>query len=148
MAVNIPQIGDVLGSHVMAFTFGVSSDSPDVDISTVAGAQALVNINDVNIRVEKVETQVVTAFDGATSLAFTIGDGDDADGYWTDTLMDFASTAAVFNSPATTVGYAAGKTYTSTDTIDLTVTGGMTAGKAKVRISYRIGVDTDLDADT
>jgi len=144
MAVNIPQIGDELGYHVMAFTFGVASDSPDVEISSSTGAQALVNINDVNVQVMKVETQVVKAFDGATTLAFTIGDDVDSDGYWTDTLFVFSSTAAVFNSPATTVGYADGRLYTSTDTIDLVVTGGMTAGSAKMRITYLLGADSDL----
>ncbi len=148
MAVNIPQIGDELGYHVMAFTFGVASDSPDVEISSSTGAHALVNINDVNVQVMKVETQVVKAFDGATTLAFTIGDDVDSDGYWTDTLFVFSSTAAVFNSPATTVGYADGRLYTSTDTIDLVVTGGMTAGSAKMRITYLLGADSDLSPNT
>lgn len=148
MAVSIPQVGDVRGYHIMAFTFGVASDSPDVSISTAAGAQALVNVNDVNVFVEGIETQVVTAFDGATTLAFEIGDGDDSDGYWTDTGFNYAATAAVFNSAATTVGFSAGKLYTSTDTIDLTVTGGMTAGLAKARIKYFLDVDTDLSPNT
>jgi hypothetical protein len=138
MAVNIPQIGDELGYHVMAFTFGVASDSPDVEISSSTGAQALVNINDVNVQVMKVETQVVKAFDGATTLAFTIGDDVDSDGYWTDTLVRISSTRLCSILPP--LRWICRRTFVHhTDTIDLVVTGGMTAVSAKMRITYLLG---------
>ena len=126
-------------------TFGATGESPDVSIgSTTTGAVALININEPNVFVHSIESQVVVAFDGATSLEFSIGDGDDSDGYWTDTLFVPTSSGAVFGNMASSVGYAAGKLYTGSDTIDLTITGGLTAGKAKLRIDYSLGVDTDL----
>jgi hypothetical protein len=148
MAFNIPQIGDELGEHVAAFTVGLSSDtSVDVNFSTSTGVNAIVN--DVNVLVKDISAQIITAFDGATSLAFEIGDGDDSDGYWTDTLLVFSSSGAVFSNPASTLAYSAGKLYTSTDTIDVTITGGvLTAGKAKFLITYELGADTNLAPGT
>jgi hypothetical protein len=145
-ALNIPGIGKRIGQHWLAvMTFGATGESPDVSIgSTSTGVVALFNVNESDVFVHSIEKQVVIAFDGATTLAFEIGDGDDSDGFWTDTLFDFASSGAVFANMASSVGYAAGKLYTGSDTIDLTITGGLTAGKAKLRIDYTLGADTDL----
>jgi hypothetical protein len=145
-ALNIPGIGEALGRNYMrVMTFGATGESPDVSIaSTTTGAVVLANVNEADVFVHDIEKQVVIAFDGATSLEFTVGDGDDVDGYWTDTLFVPTTSDAVFGNMATTVGYAQGKMYTSSDTIDLGITGGLTAGKAKLRFTYSRGVDTDL----
>ncbi len=143
---EIPGIGEALGRNYMrAMTFGATGESPDVSIaSTTTGAVVLANLNEANIFVHNIEKQIVIPFDGATTLALEIGDGDDPDGYWSDTLMNPTTSDAVYGNMASTVTYALGKLYTSSDTIDLTVTGGLTAGKAKLRFTYSRGVDTDL----
>jgi len=146
-ALNIPSEGERVGRYMRTVTFGTATASPDVTITTT-GTQtvALANINEANVFVEKVEAQVIEAL--TSTVTITIGDGDDADGYWTDTLFLPASTAATFNVADTTVGYAAGKLYTSSDTIDIVATGANSAGLAKVRITYFRGADTDLAPDT
>lgn len=145
-ALDIPGIGEALGRNWMrVMSFGATGESPDVSIaSTTTGAVVLANLNEANIFVHDIEKQIIIPFDGATSLAFEIGDGDDSDGYWTDTLLVPTTSDAVYGNMASTVAYAQGKLYTSSDTIDLIVTGGLTAGKANLRFTYSRGVDTDL----
>lgn len=149
-ALDIPGIGEVPGRvYQRVVTFGDTGESPDVGIaSTTTGAVALINLNEANIFIHNLEKQVVVAFDGATSLEFSLGDGDDPDGFWTDTLFVPTTSDAVFGNMASTVAYAQGHLYTSSDTIDLTITGGLSAGKGKLRVTYSRGVDTDLNPAT
>lgn len=151
-ALEIPGIGEPLGQRqVRVLTFGASGESPDVIIGSGTGTTALVNIQEANVFVENVESQVVmkvcTAAAGA--VAMTIGDSDDVDGYWTDTLLNVAATSAVFANMATTVGYAAGRLVTSTLSINLVKASALaSAGKVRLRITYVRNADTNLNAAT
>jgi hypothetical protein len=157
MAINIPGAGERLGrEYIRAFTFGNSSDAEialDTGLlATGTSTYGLVNINEPGVFVKSLELQVVAKFTTSTGT-FIIGDSDDPDGYWTDTLFNGAATGAVFGNMATSVGYAAGKVYTSTHVINLTkgdaaasAISASSLGKAKIR--YIRGCDTDLNANT
>jgi len=140
-AFNLPQIGDAIGRHSAVFTFGPSSDA-EVAISSATGAQAIININEPGVMIHDMKIQIVTAFDGDTSLELTIGDTD-VDGFMTDTLFGWGSSGAVYANLASTLAYALGRVYTTSDVINLSITGGATAGLAKVFIDYETGVDSD-----
>jgi hypothetical protein len=149
-ALDIPGVGENLGKHIRIMTFGAVGESPDVAIGSGTGTTALVNINEPNVFVESIESQVVLAIATAGSLvAMTIGDGDDVDGYWTDTLQNVAATSAVFANQASSLGYFGGKLYTVTDTIDLKkVVAKASVGKVRLRVRYWRGVDTNLNPAT
>jgi len=157
MAINIPGVGERLGrEYVRAFTFGNSSDAEialDTGLlATGATTYALVNINEPNVFIKGIDVQIVAKFTTSTGT-FVIGDGTDTDGFWTDTLFNGAATGAVFGNMATSVGYGAGKLYTSTDTIDLVKDNAAastisTASLAKARVHYIRGCDTNLQANT
>jgi len=148
-AIDIPGVGEGLGRFVRMFTFGTATASPDVAFTTGTGTTTLVSVKEANVLVESIDLQVVEAAATAGSGGNLIGDGVDTDGYWTDTLADFASTAAVFNNMSTSVGYGAGKLYTTTDTIDF-VHAPATAkkGLVRARITYSRGADTNLNPAT
>jgi len=151
MAIDIPGVGESLGRFSKIMTFGASGESPDVTIGSGTGTTALININEANVFVENLESQVVlkvcTAGTGAVSM--TIGDGTDVDGFWTDTLLNVAATSGVFANMATTVAFSQGKLYTSSDTIDLVKAAALaSAGKVRLRITYRRGTDTNLNPAT
>ena len=150
-ALEIPGVGEALGRHIREFSFGASGESPDVTIGSGTGTTALVNIQEPNVFIEDLETQVViavcTASTGAVSM--TIGDSDDVDGYWTDTLLNVAATSGDFANMTTTVAYAQGHLVTSTLSINLIKGSALaSAGKVKCRITYWRGVDTDLNPAT
>jgi len=144
-ALIIPGEAEAVGRFVRELTWGVSGESPDVSVAS-AGTYSLINVNEANVLVEKIESQVVIAH--TATAVITIGDSSDVDGYWTDTLYELGTSAAVFNSPATTVGYAAGRLYTSSQSIDVVITGTMAAGKSKLRVTYSRGVDTSIGPAT
>jgi hypothetical protein len=148
-AINIPGVGEGLGRFIRVFTFGTSTASPDVVITSGTGVTTLVSIDEPNVFVESIDLQVIEALATAGSGISLIGDEVDSDGFWTDTLGNFAATAAVFNNMATSVGYGGGKLYTVTDTIDF-VRGIATAkkGLVKARITYSRGNDTTLNSAT
>lgn len=141
-ALTIPGIGERTGlTYIRTMTWGHSSESPDVGCTT-GGTVPIIRITEANVFVEKLEAQVVEANTGTTVLV--IGDGDNTEGWWTDTLYLLDSSAPVYNVPTTAIGYAAGKLYTSSDTIDIVFTGVLAAGKNKMRVSYHRSADTDL----
>lgn len=143
---KIPGIGEETGiTYMRQMTWGHSDESPDVTCAT-GGTEPIISITEANVFVEKLEAQVVVANTGTTVLI--IGDGDNTDGWWTNALYGVGSSAAVYNSPDSSVGYAAGKLYTSSDTIDIVFTGLLAAGKNRMRITYHRGADTDLIPDT
>ena len=149
MAITIPGEGEKVGRYIRAFTIGLAAESPDVDLSTSTGTLTvnLVNITEPNVFVHRIDKQVVMQFDTAT-LTFTIGDSTDPDGYWTDTLFNLSASGSVFDNMATSVGYGAGKLYTSTQAIQLVQSTKISAGKAKLLIEYERGADTDLNPAT
>ena len=157
-AINIPGVGEKLGvEYIRAGTFG-GSTSADVQfdtlvLSTSAGVYPIVNINEAGVWVKDIDVQVVSKLTTSTGT-FVIGDSDDADGYWTDTLIVGTSTGAVFNKSASSVGYAGGKVYNSTHVINVTKGGAAASASVstslvKYRIRYIRGMsDTDLNANT
>jgi len=150
-ALNIPGVGESLGRFSKIVTFGASGESPDVTIGSGTGTTALININESDVFVENLESQVVMKIctAGTGAVAMTIGDGTDVDGYWTDTLLNVAATSAVFANMATTVAFSQGKLYTSCDSIDLVKASALaSAGKVRLRITYRRGADTTLNPAT
>jgi len=149
-ALEIPGVGEPLGqTQVRIMTFGASGESPTVNIGSGTGTTALFNINEPNVFVEKIESQVVLKISSAGTGAMTIGDSDDVDGYWTDTLLLITTTAAVFNNMATTVAYAQGRLYTATQTIDLIKASAIASvGKVRLRISYFRNADTNIKPAT
>jgi hypothetical protein len=140
-ALNIPGVGERIGPiYQRVMTYGATAESPDVSFATATGDVILININEANVFVYSLEAQNVIAYD---TTAMIVGDGDDTDGWWTDTLLDH-TTDGVFNW-TTGVGYGTGKLYTSSDTIDINVSvAKATTGKTKFRITYQRGVDTDI----
>jgi len=154
MTINIPGIGEELGVEYTRMTsFGLSSNAEialDTCIQSTALAQyALVNINEPNVFIKNVEIQVAAELTSSTGL-FTIGDTDDVDGYWTDTLIVGTATSAVWANMATTVAYAQGKLYTSSSVIELGNTGAAVSavGSAclvNLRVTYKRGCDTNLN---
>jgi len=150
MAISIPGVGEGLSKFVTrTFTFGTATASPDVSVTTGTGLTTLVNINEANVFVKSFDLQVIEVLATAGTAANTIGDSDDADGYWTDTLANLAATAAVFANMATSVAYAGGRLYTVTDVISLTRgTAGAKKGLVKARIQYMRNADTNLNPAT
>lgn len=156
-ALEIPGVGEKLGvPYVKAFTFGGSSDA-DVHLSstqlgTAGGVVPLININESGIYIEALDVQVAAKLTTSTGT-FTIGDSDDADGFWTDTLLVGTTTSASFNKMASTVGYGAGKVYTSSHIINVTKAGAAAstisaASLVKCKVKYIRGCDTDLNPNT
>lgn len=150
MALDIPGVGEPVGQVMKrVMTFGGSAESPTVSIGSGTGVTALFNINEPNVYVQSIEPQVIIITSTNASANILIGDEVDSDGYWTDTLLNVGATSAVFANMATTVGYAAGKLYTTTDTIDLVKnTAVASVGKIKLRITYWRNADTNLNVAT
>ena len=144
-ALIIPGEAEAVGRFVRELTWGVSGESPDVSVAS-AGTYSLISVNEANVLVEEIESQVVIAH--TATAVITIGDSDDVDGFWTDCLYLPNSSGATFNAPATTVGYAAGRLYTSSQSIDVVITGTMSAGKSKLRVVYSRGMDTSIGPAT
>ena len=67
------------------------------------------------------ETDFTDSGGGITSLAYTVGDGDDADIYLSSTEVETSGTEIDYKV-ATNTGIANGKVYTSADTIDFAFT--------------------------
>ena len=156
-AINIPGVGEKLGvEYTRVVTFGGSSNA-DVHLSstilsTVGGAVALININEPNVFVKNMQLQVAAKLTTSTGT-FTIGDSDDADGYFTDTAIVGTSTAANFNDMSTAGGYGMGKRYTLSHVINVTKAGAAASvisanSVAKVRVTYVRGVADSLNANT
>ena len=75
-----------------------------------------------NTFVVEVKVRIVTAFGGTTPL-ITIGDGDDADGFFTSAEIAPATAIAGYKSSLKGAQpYAGGKIYTAADTIDAVIT--------------------------
>jgi hypothetical protein len=144
-ALDIPGIGERTGErYIRVVDFGYTGENVDVEVAAT-GDVALININEPNVFVHSLDKQVVQVFNSGASHKVIIGDCDDSDGYWTDTLFLSTTCDAVFANAATTVAYAAGKLYTATDIIAVNFsTAAPTAGRARLRIEYSRGVDTDL----
>jgi hypothetical protein len=145
-ALNIPGIGERTGErYIRTVDFGFTGETGvDVEIAAT-GDVALININEPNVFVHSLDKQVVAVLNAAATFTINIGDGADSDGYWTDTLFLSTTCDAVFANAGTTVAYAAGKLYTTTDVINVNNAGSaLTAGHVKLRIEYSRGVDTDL----
>jgi hypothetical protein len=149
-AITIPGIGEpAIGTMRHVVSFGAATTSPDVILGTSTGEFPVFEVEE-GVFVTNIEMQVVEAFDGATALDLSIGDTDNAAGWWTDTLANvIGSSAAVYNSPSSAVTYAGGKRYNAHEEIDISfVAGTVTAGKANLRISYNRETDTDLAPST
>lgn len=145
-ALNIPGIGERTGErYIRTVDFGFTGET-GVDVALAAtGDAALVNINEPNVFVHSLDKQVIAVFNAAATFTVNIGDCEDDDGYWSDTLFLSTTCDAVFANAGTTVAYAAGKLYTTTDIIAVNIaTSALTAGHARLRIEYSRGVDTDL----
>ena len=140
-ALDIPGVGERVGRYVRTVEFGFTGESVDVEVAA-AGTYALANINEPNIMVHKIDKQVVMAFNATAVMV--IGDCDDTDGYWLDTLFLSSVCDAVFANQSTAHAYYGGRLYTTTGVIDLNTTGAVSAGRAKLRIEYSRGMDTDI----
>ena len=150
-ALEIPGIGEPLGQTIKrVVSFGATGESADVTIGSGTGTTALINIQEPNVFVKSVEKQVVVAVCTATGgIAMTIGDSDDVDGYWTDTLLLETTTETAWANQATTVGYAQGRLVTSSLSINLVKgTALASAGKVRLRITYIRNADTNLNPST
>jgi len=95
-----------------------------------------------NTFVKEVAVQTLTAVAGGSVI---IGDGDDCDGYWTDTLLDPATTTA-YPVPQSTQAnaYRYGKDYTAADTIDLMTSANPSAGKLMIQVTYALEAVSDV----
>lgn len=154
MAIDIPGVGERLGQvYVRAFTFGNSTGAEvalDTGLlATGTSVYGLININEPGVYVKDFQLQIVSKFTTSTGT-FIIGDTDDEDGYWTDTLFAGTATGAVFGNMATTVGYAAGHVYTAPGVINLTkklaaASAASASSLAKAKIIYIRGCETDLN---
>lgn len=144
-ALDIPGIGERIGDrYIRTVSFGFTGETVDVEIAATGDA-AVININEPNVFVHSLEKQVAAVLAAAATFQIIIGDCDDSDGYWTDTLFLSTTCDGVFANAGTTVAYAAGKLYTTTDIIAVNNAGSaLTAGNCKLRIEYSRGVDTDL----
>jgi hypothetical protein len=140
-ALDIPGIGERVGRFIRTVDIGYTGEGADVTIAA-AGTYAIANINEPNVMVHKIDKQVIIPFTATGSL--TIGDTDDVDGYWLDTLFLSSVCDEVFANQSTVHAYFGGRLYTSTNVIDLVKTGALAAGKARLRIEYSRGVDTDI----
>lgn len=156
-ALEIPGVGERVGrEYVRAATFGGSSNADIVFdtgvLATGASVYPIININEAGVYIKDIDVQVVSKLTTSTGT-FTIGDSDDADGYWTDTLLVGTSTGAVYNKSASTVGYAGGKLYTSSHVINVTKGGAaasasVSSSLVKFKVRYIRGCDTNLNANT
>jgi hypothetical protein len=144
-ALDIPGVGERVGRYIRTLDVGFTGEGADVTV-TSAGTYALFNINEPNVMVHKIDKQVIIPFTATGSL--TIGDTDDVDGYWLDTLFLSSVCDAVFANQSTVHAYYGGKLYTSTNIIEMVKTGDLAAGKARLRIEYSRGVDTDIKPAT
>ena len=144
-ALDIPGVGERVGRYIRTVDFGFTGEGADVTV-TAAGTYALANINEANVIVHAIDKQIIIPFT-ATSVMI-MGDCADCDGYWTDALLLSSVCDVVFANQATTVGYFGGRLYTATDIIELETTGAVAAGKARLRIEYSRGVDTDIKPAT
>ena len=145
-ALDIPGIGERTGErYIRTVDFGYTGET-GIDVAVAAtGDVALININEPNVFVHRLDKQVVAVLNAAATFQIIIGDCDDSDGYWTDTLFLSTTCDAVFANAGTTVAYAQGKLYTATDIIAVNNAGSaLTAGHVRLRIEYSRGVDTDL----
>lgn len=97
--------------------------------------------------VDEVKMQIATAFDG-TAPALTVGDGDDADGYFSAADIGvLVATAGFKSSKKSGQPYAGGKLYSVGDTIDVAVTAGSgTAGRFRLALTFRLNADRNLFA--
>jgi hypothetical protein len=146
-ALEIPGIGERIGERYQRIIdFGFTGEASVDVVVTAAGAYPVVNINEPNVFIHKIDKQVVADFN-STAVCGDIGDTD-VDGYWTDCLFLPAATQAVFANVTTTVAYAAGRLYTTTDVINVTLTNAVTEGNARLLIEYSRGVDTDITPAT
>ena len=144
-ALSIPGVGERVGRYIRTVDFGFTGTGADV-IVTAAGTYALANIDEANVLVHKIDKQVQDPFNATAVMV--IGDCDDTDGYWLDTLFLSSVCDAVFANQSTVHAYFGGRLYTTTGVIDLNTTGAVTAGHAKLRIEYSRGVDTDITPAT
>ena len=144
-ALDIPGVGERIGRYIRTVDFSFTGDGGDV-IVTAAGTYALANINEANVIVHKIDKQVIIPF--TATAVMVIGDCDDTDGYWLDTLFLSSVCDAVFANQSTVHAYFGGRLYTATDVIDLNTTGAVAAGKARLRIEYSRGTDTDVKPAT
>lgn len=140
-ALSIPVLGERVGRYIRNVEFGFTGEGADVTV-TAEGTYALVNINEANVMVHKIDKQVSMPF--TATAVMVIGDCDDTDGYWLDTLFLSSVCDAVFANQSTVHAYYGGRLYTTTGVIDLNTTGAVGAGKARLRIEYSRGVDTDI----
>ena len=155
-AIEIPGVGEKLGvEYVRVGSFGGSSDADvafdTLVLSTGAGVYPIVNIREPGVWIEGIELQVVSRLTTSTGT-FIIGDAADPDGYWTDTLLVGTSSGAAFNRSASSVGYAGGKVYTSSNVINVTKGGAaasasVSSSLVKYRVRYVRGRNTDLNAN-
>jgi len=149
-ALDIPGIGERTGErYIRTMNFGFTGET-GIDAALAAtGDVALININEPNVFVHKIDKQIFVPFAAGATFAMCIGDCDDSDGYWSDTVFLSTTCDAVFANMSTTVAYAQGKLYTATDIIGVNVvTTAVTAGNCRLRIEYSRGVDTDLNPAT
>jgi hypothetical protein len=149
-ALDIPGIGERIGDrYTRIVDFGFTGET-GIDVALAAtGDVALININEPNVFVHKLDKQVRTVFNAAATFTINIGDCDDSDGYWSDTLFLSTTCDAVFANAASTLAYWNGKLYTATDIIAVNVaTNAVTAGSCRLRIEYTRGMDTDLSPAT
>mgnify|MGYP001305436819 CR=1 FL=1 len=144
-ALDIPGVGERVGRHIRTVEFGYTGETVDVAVAA-AGTYALANIEEANVIVHKIDKQVVMPFNATAVMV--IGDCDDTDGYWLDTLFLSSVCDAVFANQSTVHAYYGGRLYTTTGVIDLHTTGAVTAGRAKLRIEYSRGQDTDITPAT
>ena len=157
MTMNIPGIGEETGvEYTRMSSIGASTGAEialdTVFLSTTATSYAMININEPNVLVKSIELQVAAVLTTSTGT-FTIGDTADGDGYWTDTLLVPTTTGAVWSNMATSVGYGAGKLYTTSDVISLVKAGAAASALGassllNFRVTYRRGMDTDLQPST
>lgn len=156
-ALNIPGVGERLGrEYTRVVSFGGSS-SADAHLSstvlgTAGGAVALININEGGVEIKEMAFQVASKLTTSTGT-FTIGDSDDADGFFTDTNLVGTSTGARFQDMTSAVGYAGGKMYSSSGVINVTKAGAAasavsSASLVNVRVRYVRGSDSNINPST
>jgi len=150
-ALNIPGIGERIGErYIRKVDVGFLGETGiDVALSSATGDVAIININEPNVFVHSLKKQQRVPFTAGATFKIIVGDCNDSDGYWTDTLYLTTTCDAVFVEAGTTAAYAMGHLYTTTDIIavnqsEVVVTG----GSARFLIEYTRGVDTDLSPAT
>ena len=150
-ALDIPGIGERTGErYIRKVDFGFAGETGiNVTLATATGDVAIININEPNVFVHKIDKQVRVPFTAGATFKIVIGDCADSDGYWSDTLFLTTTCDAVFANAASTLAYWNGHLYTTTDIIavnqsEVVVTG----GSCRLRIEYSRGMDTDLNPAT